>query len=98
MTTMNHQTLGSSAARISPFKINVPQEELNDLKYRLKHARWPSSVQGDGWQYGVPVHYLKKLAAYWLREFDWKKQEAKMNQYPQFTCEIDGANIHFIHV
>lgn len=95
---MKHETLESKTAGIAPFKISVPQEDVDNLKYRLKHARWPSDVQGDGWQYGVPLRYLKKLVEYWLSEFDWRKQEEKLNQYPQFTCQIDGANIHFIHV
>jgi pimeloyl-ACP methyl ester carboxylesterase len=85
-------------ASIAPFSINIPEHEITYLKDRLKHARWPSSITGDGWQYGVPLEYLKKSAGYWLNDFNWREQEQKLNRYPQFTTEIDGATIHFLHI
>ncbi len=83
---------------IKPFKVNIPQEELDDLHRRLHDTRWPGEVQGAGWERGVPLDYLKKIAQYWETEFDWRKAEANLNQFPQFTTTIDGQCIHFIHV
>jgi pimeloyl-ACP methyl ester carboxylesterase len=83
---------------ISPFTIAVSQAALDDLKERLARTRWPSEVAGAGWARGVPVDYLKELADYWANTYDWRAAEAELNQYPQFTTEIDGANLHFLHV
>jgi microsomal epoxide hydrolase len=82
---------------IQPFKINIPQATLDDLRERLARTRWPDEVEGAGWDYGTNVGYLKSLVDYWQHEFDWRKQEAKLNTYPQFRADIDGLNIHFIH-
>lgn len=83
---------------ISPFRIQIPQAELDDLNARLEHTRWPDELPGVGWSYGVPVSYLKGLADYWRTSYDWRTFEAKLNDFPQFTTEIDGQNIHFLHV
>jgi epoxide hydrolase len=83
---------------IKPFKINIPPEELDDLQERLKRTRWPDELPGVGWSRGVPLGYLKELAEYWRTGYDWRKQEARLNEFPQFTTEIDGQNIHFLHV
>lgn len=83
---------------IKPYKIHIPQTEIDDLKERLKHTRWPDERKGVGWNRGVPVEYLKKIVHYWQTKYDWRKEEAKLNQYPQFVTEIDGQLIHFIHV
>ncbi|MGW3208722.1 epoxide hydrolase family protein [Streptomyces sp. NPDC001135] len=85
-------------ARIHPFRITVPQEELDDLRERLARTRWGSEIPGAGWSRGVPTAYLRDLAAYWADGFDWRKAEAELNEIPQFTTEIDGQNIHFMHV
>ena len=98
-------------AEIRPFQIEIPQDDLADLQYRLTHTRWanelPPEERGSGsqagpvppgWEYGVPVSYVKKLVEYWSDGYDWRKWETKLNQYPQFTTEIDGQNIHFLHV
>src|SRR5258708_4406550 len=82
---------------IQPFKINIPQATLDDLRERLARTRWPDEVEGAGWDYGTNVGYLKSLVDYWQHEFDWRKQEAKLNTYTQFRADIDGLNIHFIH-
>jgi pimeloyl-ACP methyl ester carboxylesterase len=82
---------------IQPFKINIPQSTLDDLRERLARTRWPDEVEGAGWDYGTNVGYLKSLVDYWQHEFDWRKQEAKLNTYTQFRADIDGLNIHFIH-
>jgi pimeloyl-ACP methyl ester carboxylesterase len=83
---------------IQPFIVDVPQAELDDLRQRLANARWPQPLPGKGWDRGVPVDYLTGLAAYWGTEFDWRAQEARINQFPQFVTEIDGQRIHFLHV
>jgi epoxide hydrolase len=83
---------------ITEFRINVPQADLDDLAARLAAVRWPSELPGVGWSRGVPVGYLKELAEYWRTSYDWRKHEAELNEIPQFTTEIDGQNMHFLHV
>jgi pimeloyl-ACP methyl ester carboxylesterase len=85
-------------AEIRPFRVEVSDEALDDLRNRLAGTRWPSEVPGAGWSRGVPLGYLKELAGYWRDGFDWRKQEAELNQVPQFTTVIDGQTIHFLHV
>ncbi|MBT1696717.1 alpha/beta hydrolase [Fulvivirgaceae bacterium PWU4] len=80
------------------FKIQIPAQEIEYLNQRLSNTRWPGETINEGWKKGVPTDYLKKLADYWRHQFDWKKQEALLNQYPQFITEIDGQNIHFLHI
>ncbi|AIG78928.1 microsomal epoxide hydrolase [Amycolatopsis japonica] len=82
---------------IKPFRIAIDQAELDDLRDRLSRTRWPREVTG-GWSRGVPVAYLKGLAEYWADGFDWRAQEAELNEFPQFTTEIDGQTIHFLHI
>jgi epoxide hydrolase len=83
---------------IAPFTIDIPQAALDDLHARLDRTRWPSELPGVGWERGVPVDYLKELTAYWRDDYDWRAWEARVNEFPQFTTTIDGANIHFLHV
>lgn len=91
--------LAVSADRIvRPFRIDVPQSELDDLRDRLARTRWPGEIPGMGWSRGVPLAYVKALADYWQTRYDWRKHEAELNELPQFTTEIDGAQIHFLHV
>ncbi len=88
----------SENTEIRPFRIDIPQADLDDLQARLEHTRWPDEIPGAGWDYGVPVSYVRRLAEYWRDGYDWRLWEAKINQYPQFTTDIDGQNIHFLHV
>ncbi|MFI9328679.1 epoxide hydrolase family protein [Kitasatospora sp. NPDC052868] len=81
-----------------PFRIDVPQAALDDLDRRLAATRWPGELPGTGWQRGVPQGYLKELAEYWRTGFDWRKTEEHLNSFPQFLTEIDGVDIHFVHV
>ncbi len=83
---------------ITPFRIDVPQADLEDLHRRLDTARFPDEIPGFGWRRGVPLDYLHKLVGYWRHTFDWRAQEARLNQLPQFTTEIDGQRVHFLHV
>jgi epoxide hydrolase len=84
--------------KIRPFRIDIPQPDLDDLRDRLARTRWPSEIPGVGWDRGVPLDYLKELAQYWRTTYDWREWEAKLNEHPQFTTTIDGQNIHFLHV
>ena len=83
---------------IKPYKIAIPQKELDDLQDRIKRTRWPGEIAGEGWKRGMPLKYAKKLAEYWSTKYDWREQEATLNKYPQFMTEIDGQKIHFLHV
>ncbi|MEV5648367.1 epoxide hydrolase family protein [Nocardia sp. NPDC052254] len=83
---------------IHPFRIDVPQARLDDLADRLRRALWPDELPGVADSYGVPGDRVRALADYWYNEFDWRAVEARLNEYPQFRTEIDGENIHFLHV
>jgi pimeloyl-ACP methyl ester carboxylesterase len=83
---------------IRPFRIDVAPADLADLRDRLANVRWPAQLPGTGWERGVPVEYLKDLTGYWATGYDWRKHEAALNEYPQFTTTIDGQTIHFLHV
>ena len=84
--------------QVHPFRIDVPQAQLDDLRERLAATRWPDELPGVDWSYGVPVSYARGLAEHWRTEFDWRAAEAQLNAFPQFTTRIDGQNIHFLHV
>src|SRR5690349_5814884 len=83
---------------IRPFTVNVPQTAIDDLNERLGRVIWPNELPGVGDAYGVTNDRVKELAAYWLSGFDWRAFEARLNAFPQFVTEIDGEEIHFIHV
>jgi pimeloyl-ACP methyl ester carboxylesterase len=85
-------------SEIRPFRIDIPQADLDDLRDRLARTRWPGKPPGTGWQAGVPVGYLKDLAGYWATGYDWRAHEAALNQFSQFTTTIDGQNVHFLYV
>ncbi len=85
---------------IRPFRIDIPQAELDDLHARLAATRWPDEVPGDrpDWSRGIPQPHLRELAEHWRTGFDWRAQEAALNAFPQFVTEIDGQTVHFLHV
>ena len=83
---------------MQPFRVQIGQNELDDLKHRISAARWPIEPSGVGWQRGVPLDYLRELTDYWLSDYDWRAAEAEINSFPQYTTEIDGITIHFLHV
>jgi pimeloyl-ACP methyl ester carboxylesterase len=96
-------------AEIQPFRIDVPQAVLDDLEERLARTRWANELPPDaeglrtgpvpaGWEYGVPVSYVRGLVERWLTAYDWREWETKLNEYPQYTTTIDGQNVHFLHV
>ncbi|MCS3794695.1 epoxide hydrolase family protein [Niastella sp. OAS944] len=82
---------------ISPFTINVPQQEIDDLNNRLALSRFPAAKTND-WKTGTPVTYLQKITNYWQTQFNWKKQEAWLNKYPQYMANISGQPVHFLHI
>jgi epoxide hydrolase len=83
---------------ITPFRIDVPQAAVEDLDARLAGARWPDELPGVGRSRGIPLTELRDLADHWRTGFDWRAAEAHLNAYPQFTTEIDGQTIHFLHL
>jgi pimeloyl-ACP methyl ester carboxylesterase len=110
-TDMTTKIAARKAAKIEPLRIDVPQSQLDDLADRLNRVRWANELPADqvtdgiqkgpvqpGWEYGVPLEYVQRLVEYWRDGYDWRKWEARLNEFPQFTTEIDGQNIHFLHV
>jgi epoxide hydrolase len=82
---------------IRPFRVEVPDAVLEDLRDRLARTRWPDQIPGSGWGYGTDLAYLRELCEYWRTGFDWRAQEDRLNRWPHFLTEIDGQQIHFIH-
>jgi pimeloyl-ACP methyl ester carboxylesterase len=80
-----------------PFRIAVSDEILDDLEMRLSRVRWPDEAPDAPWKYGSSVAYLKELTGYWRDQFDWRKQEAELNQFSHFTAPVGGIDLHFIH-
>ena len=101
--------MSDASHEIRPFRIQIPQADLDDLADRLARTRWANELPMDtsgpqrgpippGWEYGVPVGYVRDLVDHWQHHYDWHAWEARLNQYPQFITEIDGQRIHFLHV
>ena len=82
---------------ISPYRIDVPNAVLDDLKERLARTRWPDAETVDDWSQGIPLAYTRDLAAYWADGYDWRSREAALNRFDHHLTEIDGLDIHFIH-
>ena len=94
MTAVEQQ----AGTAIRPFRVDIPEDALTDLRRRLAATRWPSrELVGDRSQ-GVQLATIQALARYWASEYNWRACEASLNALPQFTTEIDGVDIHFIHV
>lgn len=79
------------------FKVNIPQEALDDLRLRLKNTRWASGMADEGWDYGTNLDYLKELVEYWQARFDWRAQEESINRFSHFRSIVDGFGVHFIY-
>ena len=88
----------STDTAIRPFRVDVPGEEIADLQRRITATRWPSAELVADRSQGVQLATIQELTRYWATEYDWRRCEAKLNALPQFTTEIDGVGIHFIHV
>ncbi len=96
--TTGQQPATSDYKTVRPFEISFPEEELNDLRRRIEATRWPEKETVDDGTQGVQLAMTQKLAEYWATDYDWSKCEAKLKALPNFITEIDGLDIHFIHV
>jgi len=85
-------------ALVRPFTVSIPDSEIDDVKQRLARTRWPDPETVGDWSQGVRVENARSLAGYWERGYDWRRFESELNRSPQFLTEIDGLDIHFIHV
>ncbi len=83
---------------LRPFRIDVAQSEVDDLRERLRKTRWPDELPGAGWEYGIPLSLVRDLVTYWADGYDWRENEARLNDFPQYTTILDGQNVHFLHV
>lgn len=83
---------------IKKIKIEIADSFLEELKSKLKLTRWPDEIEGSGWTYGASLSYMKELSDYWIWYFDWRKTEREINSYPNYIAQIDGYNIHFLHI
>src|SRR5262245_28991935 len=92
----SEKTAGKTEIR--PFVVDVPQADLDDLRRRIAATRLPDKETVSDFSQGVPLATVQKLAKYWATEYDWRKVEARLNSLPNFITEIDGLDIHFIHV
>ncbi|WP_240977340.1 epoxide hydrolase [Planctomonas sp. JC2975] len=88
----------ASASDIRPFTVAIPDSEIDDLQHRLVATRWPDPETVQDWSQGVRVENARSFVDYWAREYDWRRFERELNRLPQFVTEIDGLDIHFIHV
>ena len=91
-------TTVDTTTEIPSFQIEIPEEQIDDLRQRVAATRWPTKELVADRSQGVQLATLQELARYWTSEYDWRKCEARLNALPQFTTEIDGVEIHFIHV
>ena len=82
---------------VQPFKIEVPEAVLEDLRERLARTRWPDEITDSGWDYGAKMGYVKELVEYWRTTFDWRARERAINAFQHFRADVDGLGIHFIH-
>lgn len=94
----DEEQAGRAGEGVRPFRIDIPQSDIDDLKRRLADTRWPPKETVEGWEQGVPLAQAQELAAYWRDSYDWRRFEAYANSFPQFLTEIDGLDIHFFHV
>ncbi|WP_158918575.1 epoxide hydrolase family protein [Caulobacter sp. S45] len=82
---------------LRPFKIQIPDDQLEDLKRRLRGTRWPDQIHGLGWEDGSDLGFLRRLTDHWLGAFDWRAHEARLNRLPQYMAKVEDAEIHFVH-
>src|ERR687894_2560728 len=96
--TQTHPENTTTHPEVRPFSIDVPEAALVDLRRRIAATQWPERETVDDESQGVPLAMIQELARYWATEYDWRRCEATLNALPQFITEIDGLDIHFIHV
>lgn len=95
--TKSHLAQNNSQSAITPFTIDIPDEALTDLQQRLQRTRLPDQLDGISWEYGTDRDYLQELLDYWQNDFDWRAQEARLNQFDHFKTDVDDLSMHFIH-
>ncbi len=83
---------------ITPFAISIPDEQIEELKTRLRLTRWPDAETPHDWSQGIPLDYMQEIQAYWLNHYDWRAREERLNRHPQFKTTLDGLGIHFLHI
>jgi microsomal epoxide hydrolase len=83
---------------VIPFRVQVTDDQIADLRGRLARTRWPEAIEGSGWNHGADVDYLRTLCSYWAEDYDWRGFEARFNAFPQYLTEIDGQPLHFYHL
>jgi epoxide hydrolase len=83
---------------LNPYQISIPDSALEDLRQRLARARWPEPATAPDWNQGVPMHWLRGLCGYWADEYDWRRLESRLNALPQFITELDGVDVHCVHL
>ena len=98
ITELPPQTTRTSGSAIHPFHVSFPEEELTDLRRRIKATKWPERETVADDTQGVQLATMQALASYWANNYDWRKVEARLNSFPNFITNIDGLDIHFIHV
>jgi pimeloyl-ACP methyl ester carboxylesterase len=86
------------SSSVRPFTINVPDGDLEDLRTRLRNTRWGDAEVVDDWSQGIPLGYVREVASYWADTYDWRASEEKLNRFDQYVTEVDGLDIHFVHV
>lgn len=87
-----------TGGEIEPFRIEVPEAALGDLRQRLARTRFPAQIEGAGWDYGTERSYLEELCRYWAADYDWRRAEEGLNRFEQYRTFVDGQRVHFLHV
>ena len=95
---MGTGTVQTMSDVIEPFHIHVDDSDLEDLRSRLARTRFPDQIAGTVWEAGIPIDYLRDLVGYWMDGYDWRKEEACLNELDHFRTPIDGQSIHFVHL
>jgi len=95
---LSHKQESIVSDTITPFRIDIPDADLEDLAERLARTRWPDPETPNDWSQGIPLAYTQEITAYWQKQYDWRRAESLLNGFPQFRTEIDGLGIHFLHV
>jgi hypothetical protein len=83
--------------RLEPYSIDISDAVLEDLRARIFRTRWPACAPGRAWEQGTDLNYLRRLLNGWVNDFDWRREERRLNAFPPFLAEVDGVEIHFIH-
>jgi pimeloyl-ACP methyl ester carboxylesterase len=98
LTTLSPNSTSSGSEEIRPFRVEVPQSDIDELRRRLQATRWPEKETVADQSQGVPLKTIQELARYWANDYDFRRVEARLNALPQFITEMDGIDIHFVHV